>query len=785
MKKRIVLAILTIALLCSTLVYGGTKCFAADDYNCKYQAFISDGRWSNGTGWGYYHGTHLGYSALGCCAYCADFEKYVYGTSGWCGSPFYSASEIKNGDILHVTCGEYGEHWFVVLSRNGNSLYTAEGNCDSKVMISNSRYTISGNTVSFWAQGSTHYYSIIEGYHYNTTPPQPEKTYDPQGSFDSISSDEGKINISGWAFDKDNTSTSLQIHVYIDGPSGTGKMLGSGVANISRPDVNSAYGVGNSHGFNFSLSTSLYGKHSVYVYAINIGKNGAASGGNNTLLGSKTVDIKPESPKLKDDGYYHCTVLPDDITSDEYVIEYNNRYEKVQKDSPGTGWTKSAVVKNEWVNSGAQYQTEAELPTSDSRVLVKSLYYHFCGPNAGNEGNYEQTGKFVHYDDIDPTRYNVRVVAQGMDGTHPYYLLDWADGGGRIYCRSGISCGGEYGTHGARCQAWYKMNYYQDRVKVESYKYKKESGWVGTKDGSANSVEIRFKKKEVHKHEYMKKVVRKSTCIDNGIAEYTCECGDSYEERLPLADHTPVTDQAKEPTATTDGLTEGSHCAVCGKILKKQEVIPATGVVEEPEPEEPKTEEPKTEEPKTEEPKKEEAKIDISGQRIAPIGTKVYTGSAIKPAVSIWHRTYGNLYAGVDYTVKYTNNVNVGTATVEITGKGWFTGTVTMTFKILPKGTGLKTVTAGSKSMKVTWQKQTGKMKTDYIKGYQIQYSTSSTFAGGNKLITVDGRNNVSRNITKLTAGKKYYVRIRTYMVVKGVKYYSSWSSKKVVTVKK
>jgi hypothetical protein len=60
-----------------------------------------------------------------------------------------------------------------------------------------------------------------------------------------------------------------------------------------------------------------------------------------------------------------------------------------------------------------------------------------------------------------------------------------------------------------------------------------------------------------------------------------------------------------------------------------------------------------------------------------------YTGQEITPALTMTHN--GNyLVEGVDYTVKYTNNIDVfGTAVVEITGIGNYTGTTSTTFMIV------------------------------------------------------------------------------------------------------
>ncbi len=85
-------------------------------------------------------------------------------------------------------------------------------------------------------------------------------------------------------------------------------------------------------------------------------------------------------------------------------------------------------------------------------------------------------------------------------------------------------------------------------------------------------------------------------------------------------------------------------------------------------------------------------KRNASDFTVDSISSKTYTGSAIKPSVTV---KYGGkaLVSGTDYSVVYSNNVEAGTATIKITGKGNFTGTKSVTFKII----------------KFTWKKIDGK----------------------------------------------------------------------------
>ena len=197
-----------------------------------------------------------------------------------------------------------------------------------------------------------------------------------------------------------------------------------------------------------------------------------------------------DPPVKGEDGWYYCEELPQGVSSQNHVIQYNNHYEKVQQTSPGSDWTNAGIAKSEWQNSGGQYKSYYDLPTSDSRVLVYSCYFHFCGPNTGNVANYEIYGGYVHYDAVKADTVTSQYLAD--DNGHPYYYI-YDSNGNKVWCKSGVTCDGAWGNHGARCCAWYKENTYQDRVKVDFYKFTKESGWVSEADANAASSSIRYK----------------------------------------------------------------------------------------------------------------------------------------------------------------------------------------------------------------------------------------------------------------------------------------------------
>lgn len=280
----------------------------------------------------------------------------------------------------------------------------------------------------------------------------------------------------------------------------------------------------------------------------------------------------------------------------------------------------------------------------------------------------------------------------------------------------------------------------------------------------------------------------------------------------------------------------------------------------------------------------------ISDCTITSISDQIYTGSALKPTVTVkdGRKTLMN---GTDYTIAYRDNIKAGTATAFITGRGLYYGTAAVKYNIIKKdnnggntaesggdnppndipstlkrqsitgirnsyrkqygskgftlrakakgnityisgnsrvvavnkktgrvtmkGTGVCTITViaartsgyNRAVKRVVIYVTPGKENITYARsckksqltvkwkrdtkatGYEIQYSASRKFTKKTtKSVTVKNNRITSRTIKKLKAGKRYYVRVRSYRIVKvrgkSKKLYGSWSQRKSAGVR-
>ena len=127
---------------------------------------------------------------------------------------------------------------------------------------------------------------------------------------------------------------------------------------------------------------------------------------------------------------------------------------------------------------------------------------------------------------------------------------------------------------------------------------------------------------------------------------------------------------------------------------------------------------------------------------VEPIADQTYTGSALTPKVVVKEGSKV-LTKNVDYTVSYSNNIKVGTASVKITGKGSYKGSYTVNFKILPcaiSKAGIRKIIDqrynGNEikpSVSLTYKYKTLKKGTDYTVSY------SNNINAGTATVTITG----------------------------------------------
>ena len=151
-----------------------------------------------------------------------------------------------------------------------------------------------------------------------------------------------------------------------------------------------------------------------------------------------------------------------------------------------------------------------------------------------------------------------------------------------------------------------------------------------------------------------------------------------------------------------------------------------------------------------------------------------YTGSAIKPAVTV-KDSAGKTIDSSNYTVAYSNNKAIGTATAKVTFKGNYSGTKSLTYTIVPKQVTLKGATGGDKAVTLIWDK--GATGTT---GYQVYRATSKN-GTYTKVATIKKIGTVTYTDKSLEAGKTYYYKVRAYATIDSKNIYSEYSAIKSV----
>ena len=145
------------------------------------------------------------------------------------------------------------------------------------------------------------------------------------------------------------------------------------------------------------------------------------------------------------------------------------------------------------------------------------------------------------------------------------------------------------------------------------------------------------------------------------------------------------------------------------------------------------------------------------------VASAIYTGKALTPTVKV--KLSGKTLNSKYYTVKYTNNKNIGKGTVTVTGKNGYSGSVKKTFKIVPNKVSGITTSANSDTIKLSWKTVKGATHYQvymYEDGEWVKKATTTS---------------LSAKITDLKGGTTYSFKVRAYKKVSGEYYIGSYSS--------
>ena len=162
-----------------------------------------------------------------------------------------------------------------------------------------------------------------------------------------------------------------------------------------------------------------------------------------------------------------------------------------------------------------------------------------------------------------------------------------------------------------------------------------------------------------------------------------------------------------------------------------------------------------------------------SGYQIQRTTGKKFDGRTNVNLRNVNQNTY--VYKGLNSMTRYKFRVRY--YIIGEDGKYHFGPWKVISSPTLPKVNSVSKITSSKKALTVKWKKQAG------VTGYQVQYATKGTFSNAKK-VTVFGAVNLSKKITGLRSGQKYFVRVRTFKKIAGVYYFSIWSNVKSAKTK-
>lgn len=313
-----------------------------------------------------------------------------------------------------------------------------------------------------------------------------------------------------------------------------------------------------------------------------------------------------------------------------------------------------------------------------------------------------------------------------------------------------------YGNSGFKMPENWSFNQYQETTLKGSGI---PSFGIDKNDFSGRDVGVSYLN-EPHTHAYAVSVTKEATCDKEGAKLHSCSCGDSYTSSVAKKKHTEVIDTAVAPGYKAAGKSEGSHCSVCGAVIRKQTVLPRLTLGK------------------------------VKGLTVSKTATTYIklTWKKVKGAegYKVSYSTDGKKWTtvktdGTAFNVKKLKSGKSYRFKVRAYAggnQGSYSSVVQSATKVSQAK--LKSVKSASRGTLVaTWTKLSG------ADGYQLYLSTSKKFtAKKTQKLTVKKNKTVKATVKKLKKNKTYFVKLRGYKTVNSKKVYGAFSAVKSVKIK-
>lgn len=335
--------------------------------------------------------------------------------------------------------------------------------------------------------------------------------------------------------------------------------------------------------------------------------------------------------------------------------------------------------------------------------------------------------------------------------TVKYPIIDAADGEGNYLAVSAESLSEPYALFALDSKSEISGFIFESECPHDHLKVKgiadascSEYGYTGDKVCSdCGAVIAQGEKIKKKPHTYTDFEIKKeATCGNAGEKQKKCTtCGYVYTAEIPKTNAHNMVIKAIQKATTEHSGKAYEKCSECGFKTDEQTVKKVKGV-----------------------------KLEYT--------SVVYSGSEKKPKVTVTDSSGKALSENKDYTVSYKKNKNVGTAEVIVKLKGKYEGSLTATFKIIPKAISISDIAVKNKAVTLKWKKP-----SKSVTGYVIEYSTSSKFSENVKTVKVKDQKVLTKTVKNLKSGATLYFRIRAYKTVNGKNYYSEWSKSKKIKV--